>query len=184
MCQGAFNPPSDNPIAASRCTHCERLSLWYQERMVFPARGAAPPPNADLPDHIKDIYEEAATISATSPRGAAALLRLAIQHLAASLGGAGTNINDDIKLLVQRGLPPTIQQALDIVRVVGNNAVHPGQIDTDDPSVVGELFTLINLIADYMISMPGRVSHLFGQLPPSALTAIQKRDGTTTPGNA
>src|SRR6476660_7013945 len=130
MSQGAHNLPKDNPIAANRCTHCKRLSLWWQTTMVYPSCGAAPPPNPDLPDHVKDLYEEAATISTASPRGAAALLRLAIQHLAASLGGAGHNINDDIGLLVQRGLPTTIQQALDIVRVVGNNAVHPGQIDT------------------------------------------------------
>jgi hypothetical protein len=63
------------------------------------------------------------------------------------------------------------------VRVVGNNAVHPGQISTDDPKVVGELFVLLNVIAEYMISMPNRVSGLYDQLPESARQAIEKRDG-------
>ena len=151
--------------------------LWFHDKMVYPARGQAPPPNPDLPADVKAIYEEAATISASSPRGAAALLRLAIQHLATHLGGKGDNINADIALLVSQELPQKVQKALDIVRVVGNNAVHPGQISTDDPKVVGELFVLLNVIAEYMISMPNRVSGLYDQLPESARQAIEKRDG-------
>jgi hypothetical protein len=43
--------------------------------------------------------------------------------------------------------------------------------------VVGELFVLLNVIAEYMISMPNRVSGLYEQLPESARQAIEKRDG-------
>jgi hypothetical protein len=38
-----------------------------------------------------------------------------------------------------------VQQSLDIVRVIGNDAVHPGQIDlTDDIETATKLFVLIN----------------------------------------
>ena len=112
-----------------------------------------------------------------SPRGSAALLRLAIQHLTKELGGKGKDINVDIAALVSNGLPERVQKALDIVRVTGNQAVPPGQIDTDDPKVVGELFVLINLIAEYMITMPNKISTIYSQLPESAREAIEKRDG-------
>ncbi len=70
-----------------------------------------------------------------------------------------------------------VQQSLDIVRVIGNNAVHPGQIDTDDPEVAGKLFDLLNIITDYTVSMPKKISDTFGELPDSAVDAIKKRDG-------
>ena len=165
-----------NPIRIARCDHCEKCSLWLIDKMLYPDVGVAPQPNADLPETVKALYLEAAAISTKSPRGAAALLRLAIQVLCKELGGKGGNINTDIAFLVGKGLPERVQQAFDIVRVTGNHAVHPGQIDVDDPSVVGRLFDLINVIAEYTISMPARIGSIYGELPESAHEQIQKRD--------
>jgi hypothetical protein len=61
--------------------------------------------------------------------------------------------------------------------VTGNNAVHPGQIDVDDPDVVDRLFELLNVIAEYCISMPNRIGNLYSALPQTALEQNQKRDG-------
>ena len=62
---------------------------------------------------------------------------------------------------MKKGLPPKIQQALDIVRVIGNNAVHPGQIDLrDDRSTAMRLFELVNLIAEVMITQQKEVEKL------------------------
>lgn len=144
--------------------------------MVYPDRGMAPPPNPDMPAVVQKYYSEAASIATKSPRAAAGLLRLAIQVLCQELGGAGKNINEDIGTLVQRGLPVTVQQSLDIVRVTGNSAVHPGQIDTDDAQVVGVLFSLLNVIVEYMVSLPARVGALYNALPTGALEQIKKRD--------
>ena len=165
-----------NPIRVSLCEHCEKICLWHFDQMVYPNRGNAPPPNPDMPDNLKKDYEEAASICSRSPRGAAALLRLAIQKLGVHLGGKGQNINEDIAQLVKNGLPVSVQQALDIVRVIGNNAVHPGQIVTDDAEVVGNLFALINLIVEYMISMPNKIGNLYTSLPEGTKKAIEKRD--------
>ncbi len=144
--------------------------------MVHPDRGSAPAPNPEMPEDVKQDYEEAARIITHSPRGASALLRLSIQKLCVNLGGKGKNINDDVATLVQQGLPETVQQALDVVRVTGNNAVHPGQIDVDDVDVAERLFPLVNLIVEYMIDMPKRVASLYNALPEEAKEAIERRD--------
>ena len=130
--------------------------------------------------NVGHIYEEAGTILSLSPRGAAALLRLSIQKLCKHLGGKGENINDDIGDFVSKGLDPRVQQSLDVVRVVGNNAVHPGVLDLkDDRAIAEKLFGLVNLIAETMISGPKHVQALFDSLPESERKAIKKRDGKT-----
>lgn len=144
--------------------------------MVYPDRGPAPAPNPEMPNEVKPDYEEAASILSRSPRGAAALLRLAIQKLCFHLGGGGKNINDDIKMLVEKGLPSQVQQALDVVRVTGNNAVHPGQIDANDVEIAASLFPLVNVIVEYMIELPNRIGGLYNALPDGAKQAIAKRD--------
>ncbi|WP_216641577.1 DUF4145 domain-containing protein [Pedobacter ginsengisoli] len=144
--------------------------------MLYPDNGNAPSPNIEMPDAVKKIYLEACSIYQKSPRGAAALLRLGIQMLCKELGESGVNINNDIKNLVKNGLPEIVQKSLDIVRVTGNDAVHPGQIDTDDPNTVASLFELTNIVVQYMITLPKQVGLLYDALPEDKTQAISKRD--------
>jgi hypothetical protein len=142
-----------------------------------PPGGSAPPPHEDLPPEVVEDYQEAQGIVAASPRGAAALLRLAIQKLCMHLGEKGKDLNEDIGHLVKKGLPQQIQRSLDIVRVIGNNAVHPGQIDIrDDPETAQRLFELVNLIVEVMVSQPKRIEELYDRLPEGAKAQIEKRD--------
>jgi len=165
----------------SQCYNCEKFAVWVHDRLVSPTAMTSPPANPDLPPEILRNYEEAGRIVAESPRGAAALLRLAIQKLCAVLGEKGQDINNDISNLVKKGLNPTVQKALDTVRVIGNEAVHPGTLDLkDDQGIAMKLFKLINIIAEQMISNPKHVADLYGQLPEHKLKAIEKRDGTSS----
>jgi hypothetical protein len=161
-----------------RCSHCTRYSFWYKKKCVYPLIGAAPLPNEDMPADIQQIYEEARNIVAISPRAAAALLRLAVQMLCKHLGEPGKNINDDIASLVKKGLPVAVQQALDGVRIVGNGAVHPGEIDfNDDPGIATRLFMMLNFICDNRITQPKMTSQFYDAVVPTqAKAAIAKRD--------
>jgi len=161
----------------SNCESCNFPTIWLGEKIIFPIHSASEPPNPDLPDQIKHDYEEARTIANLSPRGAAALLRLAIQKLCAHLGQPGKNINTDIKELVAQGLPPKVQQALDSVRVIGNDAVHPGAIDLkDDTETANKLFKLVNFIANKMITEPKEIDELYSSLPQEKIDGINNRD--------
>lgn len=92
--------------------------------------------------------------------------------------GLNKNINDDIGQLVSKGLSVQIQKALDSVRVIGNNAVHPGSIDLDEKSEVAEtLFSLLDIIVEQLITQPKKINEIYSNLPQSALDGINKRDG-------
>ncbi len=162
----------------AKCRHCELPNIWLGDKMVYPLTGNVELANQDLPDDIKNDYNEAKNIVNISPRGAAALLRLAVQKLCIHLGEKGTNINDDIKSLVKKGLPQTMQQALDSVRVIGNNAVHPGTIDLNDNiEIAYALFGFVNIICEMLISQPKKIKEYYEKhIPENIRNGIEKRD--------
>lgn len=125
----------------SRCQRCAEFAVWHINRLIHPRAISADRPHADVPAEIAADFEEARAIAQDSPRGAAALLRLCIQKLCIHLDQPGKNINEDIKVLVGIGLPSKVQKALDTVRVIGNECVHPGSLDIrDDKETVTSLF--------------------------------------------
>lgn len=160
----------------SRCLACARSSIWVGCKLIFPRSVVTYRPNEDLPLSAQADFEEAAKIVASSPRGAAALLRLSVEKLCRSLGKTGT-IDQMIQSLVDDGLPKRVQKALDVVRVVGNEAVHPGTMDLNDsPETAHALFSLVNILAESMISEPRRIDEMFEALPQAKRDGIQQRD--------
>jgi hypothetical protein len=169
---------SPTSATVAECAHCQEESFWFKERMIDPVGLIGPLPHPDMSDDVRADYEEARAVVQLSPRSAAALLRLALQKLCAELGEPGKNINNDIAALVAKGLPPMIQQAADALRVIGNEAVHPGELDLrDDQETVGALFGLLNAIVDDRIARPKQVEALYRLIPPDKRAGIEIRDG-------
>lgn len=167
---------------ASRCVSCQKYSVWVAEGLVYPPARTGPAPNQDLPGDIKAVYEEARSILSLSPRGAAALLRLCVEMLATHLKAKGATLDKQIEDLVNRGLSPVVQQALDGVRVIGNGAVHPGKMDlNDNPDTAAMLFKLVNLITEKMITDPKHVSEIYGLLTDNQRAAIERRNKKPDP---
>jgi hypothetical protein len=110
------------------------------------------------PDDCKVDYEEARKVLEDSPRAAAALLRLATEKLCRL---------------------PTVQKALDTLRVIGNESVHPGTMDIrDDTDVALHLFGLVAIVVEQTITQPKKIAALYGTLPPGAIAGIKQRDGS------
>lgn len=165
-----------NNLNIAICDHCDKASVWLAGRMAFPLSGEIAA-HEDLPEHIKRTFSEASKIADVSPRASAALSRLLLQELCVHLGCKSQNLNDQIGELVQKGLSPDIQQMLDAVRVIGNNAVHPGEIDLKDDDVTAKfILNCINRICQRMITEKLEAQALFDQLPPGAKAAIERRD--------
>ena len=176
---------------AAVCAACGDQSLWNTQskkpaakahgaglEMCYPTVPVGPPPSEDMPAEIVQDYREARLVAAASPRAAAALLRLCVQKLCKHFGQPGENINSDIKALVAAGLSLQMQHALDTVRIVGNNAVHPGLLsDGEMESTVPVLFKVVAFIVDDFITKPRMLQKAYLATPQSARDAVDKRDG-------
>jgi hypothetical protein len=163
--------------AVSKCQHCGKYIVWFKGNIVYPETMIVQLPNQDLEEDIKNDYLEAARICSDSPRSAAALLRLALQKLCRQLGESGENINQDVKKLVSKGLNPLVQKSLDALRITGNNAVHPGEINLqEEPEKVLKLFDLLNFIANKMITEPKEIEGFYADLPETSRKAVERRD--------
>lgn len=166
----------ENLLTIARCECCGKKIIWIDDEYIYPEIVALEP-NADMPESVKVLYNEAALIYNKSPRAACALLRLAIERLCNELGETG-NIDTMIGNLVKNGLPTIVQKALDAVRVIGNKAVHPGKIDfdVDDKSTAEMLMKLLNIITERLITEPKEIDGIFDALPKSVKDSIEKRD--------
>ena len=170
--------PIKNKLYIARCCNCGKKIVWIDNEYIYP-NIVAEEVNPDLPESVKQLYNEAGVIYNQSPRAACALLRLAIDRLCNELGETDRDINKNIGALVEKGLPKKVQQALDFVRVVGNKAVHPGVIafDVDDTNTAKTLMRLINMIGQNMITAPKDIDNMYSQLPESTKKSIERRDG-------
>lgn len=171
------NAGGTNWILIATCQNCKKEIIWIDNIYVYPDI-IAEEANEDMPDSVKQLYNEASLIYNKSPRAACALLRLAIDRLCNELGETDRDINKNIGELVKKGLPQAVQQALDVVRVIGNKAVHPGQIafDVDDKNTATMLMRLLNIIVERMITEPKEIYSLYQGLPESVRNAIENRD--------
>lgn len=166
------------------CQQCGSPSVWLKQEMVWPRQHrVGPAPAEDFPAAVREIYEEARDVAPISRRSAVGLLRLALQLLVDDLEPGKGSIDQKIGRLVTKGLAPQVRQAMDVLRVTGNQGVHSvaaGQIENKtDEDFSTPLFKLIHLIVEQMITRPRELTEMEEVLPQGALDAIARRDGTT-----
>jgi hypothetical protein len=154
-------------LSVCTCEKCNNFSLWIEEDIIYPVSGKAPLPLDDMPEETKKRFLEARSILGASPGSAAALMRLALGQLISHLGEK-EDIIGNIESLKNRGLDAKFQKALHSVRMIGEEAVTPGQIDPgDDEETALVLFNLMNLIVDTLITQPRMVDEILEKLPGS-----------------
>lgn len=170
-------PKIDNKIAFSTCSRCSKESYWVNGKIVYPRTSVAPLAHDDMPEEVMEIYNEARNISDISPRASAALLRLAVEKLLPLVGAEGKSINAMIHDLVTKGLSPEIQMALDGLRVIGNETIHPGQIEIqENKDIAMGLFKVLNIIVEHLITRKKEIQELYDLLPDEKKQWIKNRD--------
>ncbi len=166
-------------LYSCRCECCGYISFWYDDKLIWPLNTGIVAPYEEMPEDIKSLYNEARSIVELSPKGSCAILRLALQKLCNRLAGQDekNDLNVAIQKLVENGLPSVLQMAMDTVRIVGNEAVHPGEIIIDDNKELAiSMFELINIIVEKMIIEPKRIEELFNNMPADKIDGINNRD--------
>ena len=162
------------------CENCDEYSIWHDEKMIYPLVSTVPLPNEDMPQDVKEIYQEASNIESFSPRATAALLRVALEKLTDHLGEKQGNLNKRIGNLQKKGLPQKVIQSLDIVRITANEGgAHAGQIDLggeDNKDIVSKLFQLVNFVVEKTISDQKQIKEMFSDLPEDKKQGIKNRD--------
>lgn len=156
----------DTAVKRAKCGTCGKYSYWVDEQLAWPAIRLGDQASDALPDDVREVYNEARDVVAHSPRAAAALLRLGVERLVSHLGETSGRLDERIGRLADAGdITRRTVDALDAVRLTGNNAVHEGQIDPeggDDRDVALLLFQIVNRIADDTIGMKREVEKLGG----------------------
>ncbi|WP_217920488.1 DUF4145 domain-containing protein [Halolamina sp. CBA1230] len=176
-----FEGPGRQPILDGRsgkCAHCEEYTLWVGDEMVYPEDSPAPLPTEDMPEEVKQDFEEARKVVNESPRAAAALLRLAMEKLARDLTGTNDRtLHNMIGDLVEEGqIDQRVQQALDSVRVTGNEFVHPGEMDDEDSRETAlRLFDLVNAIVELTISRERLIQQEYENISEDQMKGIENR---------
>lgn len=118
---------------AIQCVSCGNYSIYYQGKMIYPIDSNVSNPNDDMPENVKIVYYEAKTVLNISPKSACALLRLALEMLLNELDISGRTLNDKINNYCNDfDSNNRLIKAFHLIRIVGNEAVHPGVIDIDE----------------------------------------------------
>jgi hypothetical protein len=175
---GPSKRPQKDFAHGTTCDHCSEHTLWYDAHMVYPAGLVGPIPSDDMSDDVREVYEEARAIAATSPRAAAALLGVSIEMVVNELVPGKGKLYDKIRMLVEQGLDRHIQKMLDSVRWYGNDGgAHPGEIDLkEQPEVVAKLLFCVNRIVEQMVTWPREIEKLYNTVPESKRKVIEERD--------
>lgn len=190
----AVSPHEPMRLWVTACLACHKQVVWAAT--IFHSRGAsgtwpvdaaivhprnlstdAPPPAPHMPEAVAALYSEAASISALSPRAAAALLRVALEAALKEQypDQAKQPLTDLIGWAKKQGLPEWAQQAMDVVRFKGNKAAH--EVDLDDgPDTAATLFVLVNTVVEVLIARPRQIQDEYDSLPETVRANIDRRD--------
>jgi hypothetical protein len=98
--------------------------------MVYPRATNRKPTPKEVPDDIKEDYEEACMVLSTSTKASAALSRRCLQAILQSQGYTQRNLVNQIEALLgeddpAKKIPQALRETVHAVRSFGNFAAHP-----------------------------------------------------------
>lgn len=158
--------------------------------MIYPLRSAGGPAHPDMPEAVRELYDEAAAVAAVSRRAGAALTRAMVERLIKDLdpdAPKNAKLNERIERL-HRQVSTPLGKLLDVVRVVGNGALHvddkPDELvviamdDTTGPPLIELMLQAANDLVDELITHPKTVQDLWDKLPTGVKATLDRADAS------
>jgi hypothetical protein len=150
----------------SKCLHSTFFLLGKQsQRMVWPkGTGRAPTP-PEVPNDLKEDYEEACRVLADSPKSSAALGRRCLQYILRETEKVKHgDLDGEIQQVLDKGkLPTHIAESIDAVRTTGNFAAHPikskstGEIVPVEPHEAEWNLEVVEMLFDFYYVQPALI---------------------------
>jgi hypothetical protein len=153
--------------------------------MVYPQARLGAAPHPDMPEQVRELYLEAATVASVSRRAGAALARCTVERLIKVLDPDGPpreDLSARIARIKSRVTQP-LGEMLDVVRVTGNGALHvdeqPGELvvmaldDKDGPQLLELLLQTANDLVEELVTRPSTTSELWTKLPEGVRNRLQ-----------
>jgi hypothetical protein len=163
-------------ISISYCFNCNEICLWVVDQMVWPGCATGPEPKLHASPHVRRETEEASPTLDASPRGAAALLRLAMEKLCKELSDSEESPRPEIAPLFQDEVDARVQKVLDAMRIIESNAIPPDHVGVGDTRATAETLSgLVNLICEKMIIEPRHLQALYAKVRDDAQSALEQR---------
>ena len=102
----------------------------HESYVVFPKNPQSQPAPAEVPEKIRQDYQEACAVLPISPKASAALSRRILQTVLRENGYNNNNLSRQIRDVIENedaknSLPLTLRETVDAVRNFGNFSAHP-----------------------------------------------------------
>lgn len=185
--------PSNQTTNNTKIKSIDKTSTDFtvlSQKFIYPILNRSqrvPKASNSMPEDVKDIYNEAASVFELSPRSAAALIRLTLETLLKKHlvnDGKTHSLNSMIGMSNMKQ-PELVTEFMDMIRKAGNEEVHPeyeklehewGDItkDTNKDQVL-YMFKYINSICD-LLGVVNKMQSDYDALPESQKQAIQQRN--------
>ena len=163
-------------ISISYCFNCNEICLWVVDQMVWPRCATSPGPKPHASTDVRRETEEASHTLDASPRGAAALLRLATEKLCKELGDSDESPRPEMAPLFQEEVDARVQKVLDAMRIIESNAISPDDVGVRSTGATAETLSgLVNLICEKMIIEPKHLQALYAKVRDDAQSALEQR---------
>lgn len=151
-------------LISARCLKCKNVFIdrlieienassgTYDLQRIYPPNAPTdiPQPNDDMPEDIKQLYNEAASIFNLSPRSSSILLRLCVQRLLKICGYKGKTINGMLEDAKKAGVDIDLLTMMNACREIGNFSAHEAtNLPQDKLEKTKILFRALNIIVSH-----------------------------------